>query len=319
MATKTVTVCDCANEKSDGFIAFDDEDCFLGSEDPTPPKNVTYTLYSHLPEVKRFPGHVCDMWAVARSVFTDFFGWHHTTENKFAIPVSTETCEEMRDFRNLSVTFGVKRTKCGYQPRFLNFTIALNGWQLIAFQPCYWPEPNYINFNGKTHALAGDKWIPIIPKVPTNGRQLIGLAKYEADNSLQNFLQMNPAIQNGPLSHASVMTDILATIHEHYAEDNSRHLLTSNVLIHQRDAPNISFLSKMGRWIKNFGAVSGFGALSVLAVRFCGIGSLILKAFPLLSKFFQLLCLITTRILTRVVRFKQFLLEPLLFLVLLNL
>ena len=39
------------------------------------------------------------MWAVARSVFTDFFGWHHTTESKFAIPVSTETCEEMRDFR----------------------------------------------------------------------------------------------------------------------------------------------------------------------------------------------------------------------------
>ena len=533
VATKTATICDCANEKSDGFIAFDDEDCLLGSEDPSPPTNVTYTLYSHLPEVKRFPGHVCRMWAITRSVFTDFFGWHHNTQSKFAIPVSQERCAEMREFRKcrnqtmyakgahkfaydelpplqpvwmatratvtihckitevalesecdnctinspigtieypyngtvirnlqtliwedaykeqkacdlkvigepitegllyktqdrtikrlqdrisqteylvnvteelhlcgkttlfpingmdkimitinvpeatmyttnstgptnpplmvdvvntkgsyegptdsiptdervakpleaeitqaaheqytrdvavdqinrlareirrlqcenrkatrnrillsakddgwaaasqlnmptcsrltaygsqvevarctpFNVTFGVERTKCGYQPRFLNFTIALNGWQLIPFQPCYWPEPNYINFNGKTHAFAGDKWTPIMPTVPTNGRQLIGLAKYEADNSLQNFLQMNPAMQNGPLSHAAVMADILATIHEHYAEDNSRHLLTSNVLIHQRDAPNISFLSKMGGWIKNFGAV----------------------------------------------------------------
>ncbi|XP_032799014.2 uncharacterized protein LOC116935919 [Daphnia magna] len=567
------TVCDCSNERKDGFIAFDDEDCLLGSEDPAPPKNVTYTLYSHLPEVKRFPGHVCRMWAVTRSIFTDFFGWHYTTESKWAVPVSTSDCEEMRDLRKcknetmyakgshkytydvipslqpvwmtkrwavtfhckiaevalesecdnctinspvgtiefpyngsvtrnlqtliwedaykekkpcdlklagesvndgllykthdpkmrrlqdrisqtdylvnvtkelercgksalfsingmekiliviniptpelytsyasgftnateplatpllvevhsngsydsidsqntterkipaslaaeikqaahhqytrdlaldqvnrlaneirrlqcenrkatrnsillsakndgwyaatqlqlpscsrltvygaqvevarcapFNVSFGAERTKCGNQPRFMNFTIAHNGWQLVPYHPCYWPEPNYVNFNGKTHIYADGGWVPVITTVPTNGRRLVGLATYEADNSLQNFLQMNPAMQNGPLSHASVMADILASIHEHYAEDNSRQLLTSNVLIHHGDAPNIDFVAKIGGWVKNFGAVSGFGALSVLAVRFCGIGSLLLKAFPLLSKILQMTC-----------------------------
>ncbi|KAK4045445.1 hypothetical protein OUZ56_033051 [Daphnia magna] len=144
-----------------------------------------------------------------------------------------------------NVSFGAERTKCGNQPRFMNFTIAHNGWQLVPYRPCYWHETSYVNFNGKTHIHADGGWVPVITTVPRNGRRLVGLAT--------------------PLSHASVMADILASIHEHYAEDNSRQLLTSNVLIHHSDATNIDFVAKIGGWVKNFGAVSGFGALSVLA------------------------------------------------------
>ncbi|KAK4025181.1 hypothetical protein OUZ56_010681 [Daphnia magna] len=61
------------------------------------------------------------------------------------------------------------------------------------------------------------------------------------------------------------MADILATIHEHHSEDNTKELLTSNVLTHHSDAP------------------LRFRMISVFAVRFCGIGSLLLKAFPIVK------------------------------------
>ena len=557
----TATVCNCSSPEMKGFLDFDDEDCLLGADDPTPPIAVNFTLYSHLPEVKRFPGHVCSTWIAFKSVFSDFLGWHYIKQQKRTITPSVAQCGEMIElrkcgnntmfpagknkfifdmyptaqavwlrhigetllnckveevalesecdtcpinsplgtlkfpyngsvtidsqtliwkdaykekkpcelkvvgrsinqgflygtddarikrlqdrisqtdyliniskplefcnkpdllsidgmekiivqlhmpplvkdlpinrtaptpntqkpisesesknktkeekvpsmlaaeitaaahtqyFRDLAVdqtnklvievrrlqcesrkathnniilsakyngwyaatlldlpicskliirgeqiqlkqctpqnvTFLPRETVCRFEPAYLNFTMSVNGWELVPFANCYWPT-EYVNFNGKTHAFQNGDWVRVLPIVPVQGRQLVGRNKYEADNSLLNILQMNPAMGNSPISDASVMADILATIHEHNAVDNSRELLTSNVLIHHSDAPHVDFVAKMGSWIKNFGAVSGFGMISVLAVRFCGIGSLLIKAFPILSQLLKLNC-----------------------------
>ncbi|KZS15860.1 Uncharacterized protein APZ42_018507 [Daphnia magna] len=393
----------------------DERDAYLIDFDPLIHLNQTATEKTNGARSNQI-WHVCRMWAVTRSMFTDFFGWHYTTESKWAVPVSTSDCEEMRDLRKCknetmyakgshkytydvmpslqpvwmtkrwAVTFHCKIAevslksenpqtliwedeykekkpcdlklagesvndgllykthdpkmrplqdrisqtdylvnvtkeleRCGksalfsingmekiliiiniptpelytsYASGFTNATEPLappllvevhtngsydsidsqnttehascenrkatrnsillsaknDGWyvatqlqlpscsrdtvygaqveQLVPYHPCYWREPNYVNFNGKTYIYADGGWDRFITTVPTNGRPLVGLATYEADNSLRNFLQMNPAMQNGPLSHASVMADILASIHDHYAEDNSRQLLT---------------------------------------------------------------------------------------------
>ena len=97
--------------------------------------------------------------------------------------------------------------------------MATNKWELVPLTNCYWPT-QYVNFNGKTHAFQNGDWIRVLPIVPVQGRQ-IEKNKYEADNSLQNILQMNTVMGNSPISDSSVMADILATIHQNNTIDNS--------------------------------------------------------------------------------------------------
>jgi hypothetical protein len=81
-----------------GFLKFNDDDCKV-IDDPSPPKSVTYTLFSHLPEVKRFPGFTCSTWIAFRSTFTDFFGWHTVTQWRHPAETSRSDCRKMRDTR----------------------------------------------------------------------------------------------------------------------------------------------------------------------------------------------------------------------------
>ena len=81
-----------------GFLKFSDDDCKV-TEEPIPPKPVAYSIHSHIPEVKRFPGFICSTWVAYRSVYTDFLGWHTTKQWRHPAETSPSECKKMRDSR----------------------------------------------------------------------------------------------------------------------------------------------------------------------------------------------------------------------------
>ena len=95
----TTIVSKSSNTEMKGFVDFDDEDCLLGSEDPSHPTHVNFTMYSHLPEVKRLPRHLCSMWHSYKAVYADFRGWHYPLQTKRPVTPSTTECKNMREMR----------------------------------------------------------------------------------------------------------------------------------------------------------------------------------------------------------------------------
>ncbi|KAI9551256.1 hypothetical protein GHT06_005853 [Daphnia sinensis] len=376
-AAFNATVCNCDNAVNLGFLKTDEGECEYQAA-PTPPKPITYAVYSTLPEVKRFAGHTCSMWEVTTTVYKDFWQWNQVSHSRKPIEIDAAMCRRMRDSRqcrgkamdiigpetfalegypfvetswlqtttekmtncrleevtlqtecpnctissplgdipgaisgsfkhNLvtlvwedswkeskpcelrlvekvgasvsvlqctaqNVTFETVFTSCGAQPKIGNQTISVEGWELTKYSECYW-HANFVNFNGKAHTFKNNTWTPINPTLITHGRRLIDAAPLEVDNSLGMIMQLHPTVISHPLAPSKIMADILAYIQMGYVTEMSGERHVDTILVHPGQADDISFTARMGRWLRNFGALSGIGVSIALAFRFCGLGS----------------------------------------------
>nr|CAH0101626.1 unnamed protein product [Daphnia galeata] len=172
-----------------------------------------------------------------------------------------------------NITFTTEITRCGPQPRYKNQTISVEGWELTDFTECYW-HFNFVNFNGRSHTYKNGTWTTIEPSIIVQGDKLINPLPLEVDNTLGTLLQLHPALKVNPLSPAAAMADIFAAVQQHHSSDFTSNRHVTRILLSPHDAPHISFLSRIGSWLKNFVVLSGIGILVAVAFRFCGLSSI---------------------------------------------
>ena len=173
-----------------------------------------------------------------------------------------------------NVTFEQVFTNCGPQPRAGNHTINSEGWELTKYSECYW-HANFVNFNGKAHTFRNNTWTPVENNIKMHGRRLLDTMPLEVDNSFGTLREMHPAIVSHPISSSTIMADILAYIQMGYASDlnGDRHVET--IFVHPSERTSVSFMARLGNWIRNFAILSGVGMTVASAFRFCGLGSLL--------------------------------------------
>ena len=164
-----------------------------------------------------------------------------------------------------NVTFEPVFTYCGPQPRAGNHTINSEGWELTKYSE-YYRHANFVNFNGESHTFRTNTWTPVETNIQMHGRRLLDTMPHKVDNFFGTLREMHPSIASHPISSSANMADIASDL-------SGDHLET--IFVHPSERTSVSFMARLGNWIRNFGILSGVGMTVALAFRFCGLGSLL--------------------------------------------
>uniref|UniRef100_A0A0N8AEJ0 Retrovirus-related Pol polyprotein from transposon n=1 Tax=Daphnia magna TaxID=35525 RepID=A0A0N8AEJ0_9CRUS len=118
----------------------------------------------------------------------------------------------------VNATFETIITPCGPQPKFNNYTINLDGWELVKFSPCYWTN-GFVNFNDKPYAFRNNTWKRIDPNIVPPERTLAHSFRYEDVKAFDYDHRSNPAYNDNLLNHMNVVADIVAAMNEQSPAD----------------------------------------------------------------------------------------------------
>lgn len=156
----------------------------------------------------------------------------------------------LKQCKATTVDFQPEMTSCGPQPRFENYTINLDGWELVHFLPCYWTT-GFVNFNGKPHGYRNGTWVAIEATIILPTRDLADSFRYEDVRHLSYEHDTNPSYTNKATSHMDIMADIAAVINEQAAGNSSGHHTSQTTSILSSVTDKLGFTT-LSTWFEKF-------------------------------------------------------------------
>lgn len=112
----------------------------------------------------------CELKKMRRNqaVFTaQYNGWLAATQLGFPKCAKLiDTGKRVTPQKRKSVEFKTEVTKCGPQPRYENFTINLDGWELVNSSPRYCSQ-GFVNFNDQPYVFKNGEWDGLQPDMQT--------------------------------------------------------------------------------------------------------------------------------------------------------
>ncbi|KZS07329.1 Uncharacterized protein APZ42_028972 [Daphnia magna] len=228
-------VCDCSEPKNMGIIQFSDSNCKPETNN-TDTVQVKYTIYSNERAAVKFPGFICAQWINIRRITKTFFGQLVIVPDKISIDTTPSECYDMinnkrcgehhmtfgekicfwtfinkwkmKIFRHLSAKFPQNLPKCN------NYTINLDGWELVKYSPCYWTN-GIAHFNVKPNVFRNNTWKRVDAYMVLPEQTLPHSFRYDDVKFFDYEQRTNPAYNDNLLNHMNVMADIVAAMNEH--------------------------------------------------------------------------------------------------------
>ncbi|KAK4027108.1 hypothetical protein OUZ56_016124 [Daphnia magna] len=168
----------------------------------------------------------------------------------------------LKQCRAIRITFTTETTSCGPQPRFKNFTIATNGWELAPYSPCYWRD-HYVNFNGRHHVYRNNTWKKAEATLLQPERDLPTSFRYDDDNTHDYEPQANPAYDGITTSHMNIIADLAAAMAEQSMKTgiNSSTAMRNIIVTAEEKTGITSYMS----WWETFKIIMFFIGLAIIS------------------------------------------------------